>query len=129
MDLNSRNVWSHILDIDDSDLVEDTNFFEAGGDSVAALRLVAAARDLNLSMDIEDVFNFPTLGGQAEKCQEASPASKPKGTASGVSILDQDTVGACATDSQVKPDTVEDIFQPHRFRVGFSRLVNPMEHM
>ena len=44
MDLNSRNVWSHILDIDDSYLDEDTKFFEAGGDSVAALRLVVAKK-------------------------------------------------------------------------------------
>lgn len=110
MDLKLRNVWSHVLDVDDSDLDEDTNFFESGGDSVAALRLVAAARDVNLSVEIEDVFNSPTLGGLAEKCQEASPASKPKGTASEVSILDQDTVGACATACQVEPETIEDIF-------------------
>ena len=62
MDAKLRTLCSQVLDIDSSDLTDDTNFFEAGGDSVTTLRLVAAARELNVSLDIEDVFNCPLLG-------------------------------------------------------------------
>ena len=117
MDLKLRNVWSQVLDIDDSDIDEDANFFEAGGDSVVALRLVATARDMNLSVDIEDVFNSPTLGGLAKKVQEASPASKLEAAASEVSVLDQGTVGAFATACQVEPDTIEDIFPASQIQI------------
>ena len=110
MGSNLLTVWSQVLDVDPSDLDEDTNFFEAGGDSVAAIRLVAAARAVNISVAIEDVFNHPTLGELATKCQEINHPSKPKGNAGEISILDQDTVGACATACRVERDTIEDIF-------------------
>ena len=110
MDVKLRTVWSQILDVDHADLDGDTNFFEAGGDSVAALRLVAAAEAVDLSINIEDVFNHPTLGGLTEKCQESSRVSNPNDTASEVSILDQVTVDTCATACQVDRDIIEDIF-------------------
>lgn len=49
-----------------------------GGDSVEALRLVAAAEAMDLALDIEDLFNYPTLGALATNCQEAGHVSKPK---------------------------------------------------
>ena len=45
MDVNLPSVWSRVLDVDSADLDGDTNFFEGGGDSVAALRLVATAEE------------------------------------------------------------------------------------
>ena len=116
MDLTLRKVWSQVLDIDGSDLNEDTNFFEAGGDSVAALRLVAAAEAMDLSLSIEDVFNFPTLGALAQNCQEAGHVSQPEDTTSKVSVLGQDIVGACATVCRVTPDMVEDIYPASMFQ-------------
>ena len=110
MDVKLRNVWSQVLDVDSADLDGDTNFFEAGGDSVAALRLVAAAEAVDLSVNIEDVFNHPTLGELTEKCRESSHVSKPKDTASEVSRLDQDTVDTCATACHVDRDIIEDVF-------------------
>ena len=110
MDVKLRNVWSQVLDIDHADINGDTNFFEEGGDSVAALRLVAAAEAVDLSVKIEDIFNHPTLGELTEKCQDSSHISKSNDTASEVSILDQDTMDTCATACQVDPDMIEDVF-------------------
>lgn len=74
-----------VLDIDGSDITEDTNFFEAGGDSVTALRLAHA---MSVSVAIEDRLQInPTQGELAESCKEAGRLSKPKDTASDVSIL------------------------------------------
>ena len=81
-----------------------------GGNPVAALRLVATAKAVDLSVDIEDVFNHLTLGELTEKCQESNHISKPNDTTSEVSILDQDTVDTCATACQVDRDIIEDAF-------------------
>lgn len=81
-----------------------------GGNPVAALRLVAAAEAVDLSVDIEDVFNHPTLGEFTGKCQESSHISKPNDTAGEVSVLNQDTVNTCATACQVDRDIIEDVF-------------------
>ena len=116
MDSKLLTVWSQVLDVDPSDLDEDTNFFEAGGDSVAALRLVAAAQAVNIAVDIEDVFNHPTLGKLASKCQEINHPSKPKDNAGEISILDQGTVSACTTACRVERDTIEDIFPASRLQ-------------
>ena len=53
MDVTLRNVWSQVLDVDSADLDGDTYSFKASGESVAALRLVAAAEAVDLSIDIE----------------------------------------------------------------------------
>ena len=110
MDVKLRNVWSQVLDIDDADLDGDTNFFEEGGDSVAALRLVAAAEAVDLLVNIEDIFNHPTLAELTEKCQDSSHVSKSNDTAGQVSVLDQGTMDTCATACQVHRDMIEDIF-------------------
>ena len=103
MDSKMLNVWSQVLDVDPSDLDEDTNFFEAGTDS-AVIRLVATAQAVNISVDIEDVLNHPNLGELTTISQEINHASKPKENAGETSILDQDTVGECATACLVEGD-------------------------
>ena len=105
-----RTLCSRVLDVDSSDLTDDTNFFEAGGDSVTALRLVAAAQELNVSLDIEDVFNYPLLGDLVAKCRQISDSQESKNIARQVSVLDQGTVDACASACQVERGTIEDIF-------------------
>ena len=110
MEAELRSLCSQVLDIDTSDLTDDTNFFEAGGDSVTALRLVAAAQESNVSLDIEDVFNYPLLGDLVTKCRHISDSPESKGIRRQVSVLDQGTVDACASACQVERGTIEDIF-------------------
>ena len=113
MDNKLRDLWAQVLDVDASDIEDDTNFFEAGGDSVAAVRLVAAAQAIDISVDIRDVFDHPTLSNLAGKCQEADHSSKSEeehSVGGDVSILDPDTVDACACACRVDRDAIEDIF-------------------
>ena len=110
MDAKLRALCSQVLDIDSSDLADDTNFFEAGGDSVTALRLVAAAQESNVSLDIEDVFNYPLLGELVAKCRQISDSPKSKNAARQVSVLDQGPVDACASACHVERGAIEDIF-------------------
>jgi len=62
-------VWRRILGRPGDD------FFAAGGDSLTAMRLVAAIRDeLRRDVSVEDVFAARTLGALAERVAAAPPA-------------------------------------------------------
>lgn len=53
-------IWCEVLQIDEA--IDDQNFFEVGGESVAAIHLAARVEDeLRTSCTIEDVFDNPTL--------------------------------------------------------------------
>lgn len=49
-----------VLEVDAVDLR--TNFFEAGGDSLASVRLVDLADDRGLALTVADVFEAQTVG-------------------------------------------------------------------
>ncbi|XDG08040.1 hypothetical protein ABKA04_007655 [Annulohypoxylon sp. FPYF3050] len=55
-----KKLWAPILGIDVDIAVEDS-FLQIGGDSIAAMRLVAAAREHGLSFTVADVFKKPRL--------------------------------------------------------------------
>ncbi|KNG89441.1 nonribosomal peptide synthase [Aspergillus nomiae NRRL 13137] len=59
-------LWADVLDISDSSTVNPSDsFFRLGGDSIGAMRLVAAARNQGLVLTINSVFQKPTLSAMA----------------------------------------------------------------
>lgn len=57
-------VWRELLPLADADT--DTNFFELGGDSLGAQRLaVALTERARRTVTVREIFERPTLGGQA----------------------------------------------------------------
>ncbi|KAJ5220192.1 non-ribosomal peptide synthetase [Penicillium chermesinum] len=54
-------LWANILGIDASQISADGHFFHVGGDSVAAMRVVAAAQDVELDLRVADIFEHPSL--------------------------------------------------------------------
>ena len=64
-----RNSWCEVLDLEDSDVVDNPHFFELGGDSVAAIRLVGLANERGLSLNVTDVFESPELESMASFCK------------------------------------------------------------
>ena len=54
-----RNVWAQALGIESGAVGRDSNFFHSGGDSLAAMRLVAAARNSGLFITVEAVLKKP----------------------------------------------------------------------
>ncbi|KAL8798624.1 MAG: hypothetical protein Q9182_006518 [Xanthomendoza sp. 2 TL-2023] len=97
--------WSEVLDIDESEIDENDNFFEIGGDSVMSMRLVGVAQEKNIYIDAEIVFNHPTLSDMRRHCTEAisSPAS------SSAPALDRDLLQHCARVCQVDSNVIADI--------------------
>ncbi|KAL8950907.1 MAG: hypothetical protein Q9222_003085 [Ikaeria aurantiellina] len=62
MEMQMQTLWSSILRIEPSSINVGSNFFRLGGESIAAMRLIAAARQQHLSLTVADVFRSPRLG-------------------------------------------------------------------
>jgi acyl carrier protein len=59
-------IWQRVLSR--TNLSLDDNFFEAGGDSLKAVQLVASIKkELNLNISIVDIFESPTIQLLAQK--------------------------------------------------------------
>ncbi|KAF2475447.1 acetyl-CoA synthetase-like protein [Lindgomyces ingoldianus] len=58
-------LWSELLDMVEDSIGNDDSFFQLGGDSIIAMRLVGAAREEGLSMTVADVFKNPTFADMA----------------------------------------------------------------
>jgi aryl carrier-like protein len=57
------NLWEQLLKV--TGIGKEDNFFERGGDSIGAMRLVAAARQQRLSITVDLIFKNPTLSEMA----------------------------------------------------------------
>ena len=62
-------LWSELLDMVEDSIAKDDSFFQLGGDSIIAMRLVGAAREEGLSMTVADVFKNPTFADMARVSQ------------------------------------------------------------
>ncbi len=54
------SIWSEILNIDEIDDADD--FFELGGDSLAAARMTTMARRADVPLRAVDVLQYPRFG-------------------------------------------------------------------
>lgn len=59
-------LWSTVLGIDASSISADDSFLRIGGDSIQAMRLVAAAREQGLSLTVTNIFEHPELSDLAQ---------------------------------------------------------------
>ena len=66
MERRLQMLWASVLNIDDEAIEVDDNFLEIGGDSIAIIRLVNAARENGLLIATVDVFQTPCLKDLAQ---------------------------------------------------------------
>ena len=84
-----RTVWTSILEICSESISSHDSFFDLGGDSITAMKLVGVAREAGLSLTVADVFRHPTFGDMATIIRVASVVSEH------LSIIDLDTDDDC----------------------------------
>ena len=75
MEDQPRILWAQVLGSQESEIASDINFFETGGDSVAAIRLVALASESGISIVAQTVFAHAVLSGLANFCSPEKPKS------------------------------------------------------
>ena len=56
-----QRLWATGLKLETHFINLDSNFFQLGGDSISAMRVVAAARRLGLSFTVDTIFKYPKL--------------------------------------------------------------------
>ncbi|KAJ5827283.1 AMP-dependent synthetase/ligase [Penicillium robsamsonii] len=69
-----QRVWSQVLDIPCEDILLDDSFFDLGGDSIRAMKLVSEARMDGLHLTVTTIFNHRSLFDMAEHTVEAQPS-------------------------------------------------------
>ncbi|KAJ4371135.1 Non-ribosomal peptide synthetase [Neocucurbitaria cava] len=71
MELKLGALWANILG-GEADFSANDNFFSMGGDSLRAMRLVAAAREDGVVLNVPDIMLNPTLSAMAAKAKPLS---------------------------------------------------------
>ncbi|KAF2689882.1 nonribosomal peptide synthetase 6 [Lentithecium fluviatile CBS 122367] len=68
LEVRLAKLWAKVLG-GDADFNANDNFFSMGGDSLRAMRLVAAAREDGVGMSVPDIMLNPTLSAMASKAK------------------------------------------------------------
>lgn len=68
-------LWSSMLEMEEDTISGDDSFFELGGDSLTAMKLVGAAREEGLAMTVADVFRNPVFEDMVTIIHAASMVS------------------------------------------------------
>ncbi|KAH8597089.1 hypothetical protein B0O99DRAFT_685008 [Bisporella sp. PMI_857] len=72
MEKRLQKLWSRVLGIETGSITAESSFLRIGGESISAMRLVAAAREQNLSLTVADIFNAPRLSKLALLVRETN---------------------------------------------------------
>ncbi|KAJ4172548.1 Non-ribosomal peptide synthetase [Fusarium falciforme] len=65
-----RSLWSKFLNVEEEKLSLDDNFFRLGGDSIVAMRMVSALRQLGYRLSVAAIFQYMQLRGMANSLIE-----------------------------------------------------------
>ncbi|KAJ6121119.1 Nonribosomal peptide synthetases (NRPS) [Penicillium sp. IBT 18751x] len=66
IELQLRNIWASILDVDPNKIRLADSFFSLGGDSITAMRVAALARSKGLNLSVADILEQKTLDRLAQ---------------------------------------------------------------
>ena len=69
-----RQAWSHIIGAGEDEIGLNDSFFQLGGDSIGAMKLVSELRAENLEITVAEIFKHRTLYDMASVIREAAPA-------------------------------------------------------
>ena len=111
MEQQFKLVWSQVIDCALSDVHDSSNFFESGGDSVMAIKLVGLANKSDIKLDVQTVFENPVFHELVKRCKKSSEV-KPKATSHRPSISlmkSSRIVYTCLAQCGVASSIVEDI--------------------
>lgn len=68
-----KGFWSRVLDINEAEIGVDDSFFDLGGDSIGAMKLVSEARMEGFRLTVAQIFKHKTLKKMADVLQRSLP--------------------------------------------------------
>lgn len=110
-----QKIWANILRIEPSSIGLDDSFFHLGGDSIAIMRVVSAARKLNMNISVTSIFNQPRLVDVAANTMLLSDSDDVNTAIAPFSLLSSDIdksslVANLADQWKLGPALIEDIY-------------------
>lgn len=125
MEKKLRSLWETVLSLESATATLDDSFFVLGGDSVQAMRLVAAARAEKISLSVLDIFRTPSLSEMAKACstleEEDQIVLKQFGLLADVEILDQ-LLDEIVTQCRVEKEELADAYPCSALQEGLITL-------
>ncbi|RAO67756.1 uncharacterized protein BHQ10_003768 [Talaromyces amestolkiae] len=126
MELMILDIWSRVLKLEKSRIKRQSDFFQLGGDSISAMRLVKYCRLKNLLVTVSDVFRHSQF---QELCKLASDAvhdeSRPEATSKNIpqfsllSIHDRKSlISTAANACRVSEEAIDDMYPCTPFQEG-----------
>ncbi|KAF2874354.1 nonribosomal peptide synthetase 6 [Massariosphaeria phaeospora] len=124
MELRMQPLWAQVLG-GDADFSTNDNFFSMGGDSLKAMRLVAAARGDGVELSVPDIMLNPTLSAMASKAKSIS--GEEAADVPPFSLLPKDWTIAAAKEEAAKLcgvdlESVEDVYSCTPLQEGLMAL-------
>ncbi|KAF2793291.1 nonribosomal peptide synthetase-like protein [Melanomma pulvis-pyrius CBS 109.77] len=124
MELRLRPLWAKVLGGED-DFGANDNFFSMGGDSLRAMKLVAAARGDKIDLSVPDIMLNPTLSAMAAKATPLS--SEANLDIPAFSLIDkdwkaEDAQAEAAVLCGVEASLVEDVYPCTPLQEGLMAL-------
>ncbi|ORY70445.1 surfactin synthetase subunit 3 [Pseudomassariella vexata] len=118
------SLWAIVLG-PDSDVSANDNFFAVGGDSLRAMKLVAAARAQGLALSVADIFSNPTLADMALAIKPA--AAQADLTVAPFSLLGSSwtpeaAMAETASFCELGPEMIEDVYPCTPLQEGLMAL-------
>jgi amino acid adenylation domain-containing protein len=72
-----QGIWSLVLGMESASIGRDDNFFQLGGDSIGTMQMVGAARKVDVSLSVAQIFRHPTLRSLAESLNNTLTVNRP----------------------------------------------------
>jgi amino acid adenylation domain-containing protein len=119
--------WAEVLNHTHSQFQRHDNFFARGGDSIGAMKLVAALRIKGFELCVADVFKHPTLSGMASALRQLPVNRSPVPTSIGSFALIADHPNLIDEVKQqlgLRRDEIEDVYPCTPLQEGLVALTN-----
>ena len=117
-----QKLWAEVLGIEKSTIGANDSFFRLGGDSISAMRLAAAAHEIDLSLTVADIFRHSRLCKMAEEAVQGAivysgatlkPFSLLNTTSSLLNVIEE-----VATQCDIRREHIEDVYPCTPFQEG-----------
>ena len=129
--------WAQVLKLQFSQINLNSDFFQLGGDSIGAMRIVKDARKLGLTFMVADVFraskfnDLCSIAGENEHVIDGDQTEKLFDTVSPFSLLDKATsdrvTNTAAASCGVATEDIADIFPCSPFQEGVFAATNTLQ--
>lgn len=122
-----QDLFGQTLSIEAETISRDDNFFGLGGDSVGAMKMVAAARKQNVTIRVSDIFKHPNLHEMAAVANKSGDQRAAQGIEP-FSLIQLDAsplgkvVAEAAAQCNMLPEDIEDIYPTSALQEGLMAL-------